>query len=189
MAKNDVIMHVGTFVPEGSTFAKDSEVEVHVDEAKRRLYARIHSAGHLLDIAMRMAGRPELKPSKGFHQPVGAYVEYEGNVDANEREALVASLNVKCAEVISQTPAEMPVFKKMCSYEEAGEQLSKAGGVPSYIPAGTPLRVLKLTEDDAGCPCGGTHVQHVHDIQAISVTGIKKKGKSLRVSYGVVPAN
>jgi Ser-tRNA(Ala) deacylase AlaX len=67
MIKDDVIMHVGTFEPEGSTFAIDSEVEVHVDETKRRLHARIHSAGHLLDIAMRMAGRAELKPSKGFH--------------------------------------------------------------------------------------------------------------------------
>ena len=121
MAKDDVIMHIGTFAPADSTFATDSEVECHVDEAKRRLYARIHSAGHLLDIAMRRAGHPELKPSKGFHQPVGAYVEYMGNIEANEREALVASLNEKCSEIISTTPAEMPVFKKMCSYEEAGE--------------------------------------------------------------------
>jgi len=189
MAKDDVIMHVGTFEPAGSTFAKDSEVECHVDEAKRRLYARIHSAGHLLDIAMRNAGHPELKPSKGFHQPVGAYVEYVGNVEANEREALVALMNEKCSQIISSTPAEMPVFKKMCSYEEAGEQLANAGGVPSYIPEGTPLRVLKLTADDVGCPCGGTHVEHVQDIKEIQITKIQKKGKSIRVSYGVVPSS
>jgi alanyl-tRNA synthetase len=58
----------------------------------------------------------------------------------------------------------MPVFKKMCTYEEADRELAKAGGVPSYIPAGSSLRVLKLTADDAGCPCGGTHVEHVSDI-------------------------
>ena len=46
----------------------------------------------------------------------------------------------------------------MCTYEEAQEELKNAGGVPDYIPAGQELRVLKLTSDDPGCPCGGTHV-------------------------------
>ena len=79
----------------------------------------MHSAGHLLDIAMVKAGRTDLKPSKGFHFSEGAYVEYIGNVDANARDALVATLNEKCAEIISSTPESMPVFKKMCTYEEA----------------------------------------------------------------------
>ena len=151
-------MHVGKFEPAEATFAEGSEVECHIDEAKRRLYARVHSAGHLLDIAMSKAGRTDLKPSKGFHFAEGAYVEYIGNVEANTRDALVATLNEKCAEIIASTPADMPVFKKMCTYEEAQQELVNAGGVPPYIEAGAMLRVLKLTADDAGCPCGGTHV-------------------------------
>lgn len=83
----------------------------------------------------------------------------------------------------------MAVFKKMCTYEEAGQELVNAGGVPSYIPEGTPLRVLKLVQDDPGCPCGGTHVQHVSDIKQINVTKIQKKGKNIRVAYSVVQAN
>ena len=118
-AKNDVIYHIGKFEPEGATFAEGSEVECHVDEAKRRLYARVHSAGHLLDICMSKAGRTDLKPSKGFHFASGAYVEYIGNVEADKREALVATLNEKALEILTQTPAEMSVFKKMCTYEEA----------------------------------------------------------------------
>jgi len=47
------------------------------------------------------------------------------------------------------------------------------------------LRVLKLTENDAGCPCGGTHVEHVKDIAKIDVTKITKKGKSIQVKYEV----
>ncbi len=50
----------------------------------------------------------------------------------------------------------------MCTYEEAEKQLKE--GVPPYIAKGSDLRVVKLTEDDAGCPCGGTHVKHVGDI-------------------------
>lgn len=63
--------------------------------------------------------------------------------------------------------------------------MSKAGGVPPYIPAGNDLRVLKLTSDDAGCPCGGTHVEHVKDIEEINITKITKKGKAIRVAYTV----
>ena len=119
-SKADVIWHVGKFEPAEATFDQDSPVECHVDETKRRLYARVHSAGHLLDIAMSKAGRTDLKPSKGYHFASGAYVEYIGAVEANDREPLVATLNDNCAQIISETPEEMSVFKKMCSYEEAG---------------------------------------------------------------------
>ena len=45
---------MGVFEPaeEQAIFAKNVKVECNVDEAKRRLFARVHSAGHLLDIAM-----------------------------------------------------------------------------------------------------------------------------------------
>jgi len=81
--RDDVILHIGKFEPAGATFAEGSEVECHVDEAKRRLFARVHSAGHLLDVAMLKAGRSDLRPSKGYHFAQGAYVEYIGNVEAN----------------------------------------------------------------------------------------------------------
>ncbi len=50
---------------------------------------------------------------------------------------------------------------------------------------GSDLRVLKLTESDAGCPCGGTHVKHVKDIDEVTITKITKKGKAIRVAYTV----
>lgn len=56
------------------------------------------------------------------------------------------------------------------------------------MPEGQDLRVVKLTEEDSGCPCGGTHVKHVQDIYEIEVTKIVKKGKNTRVSYIVKDA-
>lgn len=181
--KDDVIWHIGTF--NGPEFQKGSNVECQVDEAKRRLFARIHSAGHLLDICMTKAGRSDLKPSKGYHFAQGAYVEYIGEVPEGDRKALVASLNTIAKDIIDNTPAEMTVFKKICQYDEANTHLAKAGGVPSYIPAGSDLRVLKLTEEDYGCPCGGTHVEHVRDIETLTIQKITKKGKSIQVRYVV----
>jgi Ser-tRNA(Ala) deacylase AlaX len=132
-----------------------------------------------------MAGRHDLKPSKGYHFAEGSYVEYVGDVVEKDRKDLVEKLNAFCAHIINTTPVSTPVFKKVCTYDEANHLLGKAGGVPPYIPKGQSLRVLKLTENDAGCPCGGTHVEHVKDIAKIDVTKITKKGKSIQVKYEV----
>jgi Ser-tRNA(Ala) deacylase AlaX len=183
--QNDAVWHIGVYEPEDSSFSVDQKVKCHVDEDKRRIHARVHSAGHLLDIAMMRAGRSDLKPSKGFHFATGAYVEYIGNIDQPDREPLIKKLNEVSKDIIENTPEDMNVWKKMCSYEEANEALEKAGGCPPYIKEGSILRVLKLTEDDWGCPCGGTHVGHVADIKGINITKIQKKGKAFRVSYSV----
>ena len=48
-----------------------------IDENKRRLYARLHSAGHLLDVAVSNIGL-SWQPGKGYHFPDSPYVEYIG---------------------------------------------------------------------------------------------------------------
>merc|ERR1712178_619010 len=46
-----------------------------IDAERRRLAARLHSAGHLLDVAVKAADLHWI-PSKGYHFPDGSYVEY-----------------------------------------------------------------------------------------------------------------
>jgi Ser-tRNA(Ala) deacylase AlaX len=76
----------------------------------------------------------------------------------------------------------------MCSYDEAGEHLAGIGGVPPYIAAGSELRVLKLTPEDLGCPCGGTHVHAVPEIGKVEIIRLKKKKQNTQVSYKVTMA-
>ena len=45
-------------------FAEGEAVTVEIDQARRRLNARIHSAGHLLDSALIRLGMTDLVPSK-----------------------------------------------------------------------------------------------------------------------------
>jgi len=58
--------------------------------------------------------------------------------------------------------------------------------VPDYIKEGQELRVLKLTPEDLGCPCGGTHVKAASEIIGIEIKAIKKKKKNTQVTYKVV---
>lgn len=79
-------------------------VEQKINQEKRRLYARIHSGGHFLDIAVKKIGLP-WTPSKGFHFPEGSYVEYIGTIEG-KAEDIAAKLQQACDEVIQSTPAD-----------------------------------------------------------------------------------
>eukprot|EP00918_Siedleckia_nematoides_P064929 GHVU01141157.1.p1 GENE.GHVU01141157.1~~GHVU01141157.1.p1 ORF type:complete len:186 (+),score=20.49 GHVU01141157.1:91-648(+) len=68
------VVHVGLLDGE-KMFELDEEVEMSIDAAKRDLHARLHSAGHLIDVAVKDKGLP-WKPAKGFHFQCGPYVEY-----------------------------------------------------------------------------------------------------------------
>lgn len=90
----------------------------------RRLHARIHSAGHLLDAAMHNCGfdfpptkvnacggacshqcqarsktpnlTPTFPPRQGYHFADAPSVEYLGNIAADQREAARAALEDEC---------------------------------------------------------------------------------------------
>ena len=55
---------------------KGAHVDMEIDGAARVLNARVHSAGHLLDAAVRDCGFLLWKPAKGYHFADGPYVEY-----------------------------------------------------------------------------------------------------------------
>jgi Ser-tRNA(Ala) deacylase AlaX len=72
---------------------------------------------------------------------------------------------------------------KIYSYEEG---LKNFNTIPSYLPNNKPFRWVKLMRCDFGCPCGGTHVEHIKDIKNFKINKITNKGKVVRVSYNVI---
>ena len=68
----------------------------------RKLHARIHSAGHLLDVGMRKLGF-EHRPGKGYHYPKGAYVEYVGKMDQTQRDKVSQELGKTIDGIIEET--------------------------------------------------------------------------------------
>jgi len=57
------IEHYGDF-SKGSTFKVGEKVHLRIDNDARKLYARLHSAGHLLDVAVNNL-KLDFKPGKG----------------------------------------------------------------------------------------------------------------------------
>jgi Ser-tRNA(Ala) deacylase AlaX len=56
------------------------------------------------------------------------------------------------------------------------------GGVcPEYLPKGKEARIVSIL--GLGCPCAGTHVKDISELEAVTVTKITYKKGVVRVSY------
>lgn len=162
-----------------------------VHAANRRLYARLHSAGHALDAAMRTVcaavGCEALRPGKGYHFADAPFVEYEGSLPADVRDRVQAMLNEQCAAIVR---TDAPTSLVVC--DKADTSALRAAGVNAddvaHLPDGAAVRVVAVGSPTNVCPCGGTHVRRAGEIGGITVSKIAvKKGKT-KVSYALTDA-
>uniref|UniRef100_A0A7S4T0V0 Threonyl/alanyl tRNA synthetase SAD domain-containing protein n=1 Tax=Alexandrium monilatum TaxID=311494 RepID=A0A7S4T0V0_9DINO len=143
-------------------------VTCRVDEPRRLLAARIHSAGHLLDAAVTAVGLKWV-PGKGYHFPDGPYVEYILNeasrkIDpkkAGDREGVVRAIQ-----------------------ENLDRLVASGGQVTTRLVDG--VRHVAMAGEE--CPCGGTHVGDIAQIGHIEVKKLQNKQGNVRISYTVAAA-
>lgn len=147
-----------------------NKVACCVDGTVRRLAARLHSAGHLLDAAVT-AVDPPLKwiPGKGFHFPDGPYVEYV--LDDNSRKIDMKKTAEK-DKVVNDIQTNL-------------DRLVKAGGLVNVALKGGVRHVEMAGEE---CPCGGTHVVDISEIGKVDVKKMQNKQGNIRISYQVAAA-
>lgn len=160
--------------------------DVTVDEERRRLHARIHSAGHALDVAMLRLGidGKTLEPTKGQHGATEAYVEYKGKLDEThaygDKEKLMRALESEMANIIAE--GGMSEAAEL-AYEDAVKACD--GAMPSFITPDMKPRIVTIIPNTPGCPCGGTHVKSVSEIVDFKCTGVRVKKGVTRVSYSI----
>ncbi len=169
-----VVKHIGKF--ENGALNVGDEVKCLVDSVRRELHSRIHSAGHVVDMAVT-ALKLNWVPGKGYHFPEGPYVEYAGNFDGLDKEKLKTDIENLCNKFVEENRETKLLFidkekmKEVCHF------------VPDYIPEGKPARVVMY--GDFGVPCGGTHISHLGDIRPMTIRKVKAEGENIRVGYDV----
>ena len=170
------VYHYGTFM--GNKFFIDDHVELTIDSKRRKLNSQNHTAGHIIDIAIRSLDLP-IVPNKGYHFPEGPYVEYQQTQSDPFNATEHLEYIQRQVNNILSTPT--PVSCMNISYNEL---VQVSGYVPTNLPADKPTRVMKINGYPA-IPCGGTHVDNTRDITNIIVKKISKKSGMWRVSYQV----
>ncbi|KAM0837786.1 hypothetical protein ACQ4PT_061412 [Festuca glaucescens] len=183
--KDGAVFHYGRFEDAAgdgwrTELSEGQSVTLEIDEERRSLNSRLHSAGHLLDSCMTNLGL-HLEPGKGYHFPDGPSVEYKGVIPADQLQDKKIELEKKANELVSKGAK---VLVSVFPYDEAAKLCG--GALPSYISQDSTPRIVKFG-DYPGCPCGGTHVADVADIGNLKVTGIRVKKGVTKVSYSISP--
>lgn len=156
------VHHIG--IIESGELSLGMEVNCFIDEERRKLNTRLHSAGHLIDMALKEMDI-DWTPGKGYHFPQGAYVECYGKIDGLNVESLKMEIERKCNEIISRNIETSVVFDD------------------NKLQNNKPMRTVFYGE--YGIPCGGTHVSNLNKIVEIGIRKIKKEKDAIRVSYTV----
>lgn len=152
-----------------------------VDHERRQINTRLHSAGHMIDMAVDSLGH-DWRATKGQHYPHLSAVEYAGTLDGIDAEQLRAAIELRANELQSQPQDNRLIFMNV------DELYTVCRHVPDNIPTNKPCRVM-LYGENFGVPCGGTHVRKLSSIGRISVPKIKAKKGIIRVNYAVGGVN
>ncbi|KAL5341477.1 Threonyl/alanyl tRNA synthetase [Aspergillus crustosus] len=179
------ILHFGRFTTGGSTvipppFPADLGVSLRINGPKRIYYSRLHTAGHILGLAMRLL-LPTLgvkKNVKANHFPGEAALEYEGLL-YNEHKLTIQE---KVDEIVKMG---LPVRITYWDEEEAERRREELDMVEGMELGGMGrVRIAEIGGLDA-CPCGGTHVDGTGEVGAVKIRKISRNKGVSKISYEV----
>ncbi len=153
------------------------EVSCTVDPERRLINTRLHSAGHVIDMAIYKLGLDWIA-TKGQHYPHLSAVEYSGTWDPEKADELRVALENKANEMVKIEQDNRLVFMPVKDLHTVCHH------VPDNIPTNKPCRVV-IYGEDYGIPCGGTHVKNLQQIGTMQVPKLKCKKGTIRVSYTV----
>lgn len=162
------VRHFGEY--RSGEFASWDRVHLHIHEEKRKLQAKLHSAGHLIDCAVSLLQIPNFHAIKGYHFPDNPYVEFEGSIDTPE--TILPALQQKIDDLVSQN---LCFEKRNLTSDEA-----KAQGI--IVPIGKSARLVNL-EWFLACWCGGTHISSTSEIGKLTIRKIKSSQGKTKISY------
>jgi Ser-tRNA(Ala) deacylase AlaX len=131
--ENSTVRHIGKF--DSGVLEAGVKVDCAVDTERRMINTRLHSAGHVVDLAVARLGL-DWKPIRGAHYPHMSFVEYDGEITPAEYEGIRGQLQAVVDEVIANAPENEIRFMPV------DEMHTICRHVPENIPANKPARVV-----------------------------------------------
>ena len=172
------VHHAGAF--SSGSFSVGAEVEIEIDQPKRRLNSRLHTAGHIIDEAVRVLNL-DWFPTKGIHYFGKAAVEYRNNGGAaGDLAALAPKIEAEANRLIQTGCAVMADFVDVASLPQCAHFI-----LPD-LPTDKPIRVVTVW-GTKGVPCGGTHVANVSDVGPLKIRYVKARKDAIKVAYEIQP--
>jgi Ser-tRNA(Ala) deacylase AlaX len=187
------ILHMGVLdpSPSASQWKEGAALVQNIDVEKRVLHSRLHTAGHVIGLAIALLSRmpptdpttdipATIKDGKASHYPGAAFVEFIGLIPSTAKSAIQAKVD----ELVA---SDLPVHIHFWSEEEAGRKC--IGGTDgAAVPEGEEsVRVVDLG-GVGSYPCGGTHVKTLKELGKVVVRNVKRQKGVSKVGYDVAEA-
>ncbi|KAL3472342.1 major facilitator superfamily domain-containing protein [Aspergillus californicus] len=161
-------------------FTNNDPINLQINSPKREFHSRLHTAGHIIGLAMRLL-EPILgsrKKVKANHFPGEASMEFEGLL-YNEHKSVIQE---KVNEIVAQ---RLPVRISWWDEDEVERRKEELDMVEGREVGGLGrVRIAEIGDLDAN-PCGGTHVAHTGETGEIRIRKIGRTRGVSRVSYEV----
>ncbi|OCL05613.1 ThrRS/AlaRS common domain-containing protein [Glonium stellatum] len=176
----DRILHHGSFVgsPEKPTFDDGDTVLQTIDNEKRNYHSRLHTAGHIIGLAVRQLADsiPNVTELKANHAPDSAFVEFKGLIDGQHK----PTIQKKATDLVLQN---LPVGVRWWDEEKMRAHCTAVPDAVS-MPEDGLIRVVEV-EGVGAYPCGGTHLPTTQDIGGIVVRRISRQKGITKISYSI----
>ncbi|CAG5153678.1 uncharacterized protein ALTATR162_LOCUS3282 [Alternaria atra] len=179
------ILHMGVFASSDKKFEGEGvDAEQQIDAEKRRLHSRIHTAGHVIGLAvayLKSSGSvaPDVVDGKASHYPGAAFVEFLGLIPSDKK----AEIQARVDDMVA---ADMDVKIHFWDEERAKKECT---GVMETLKGDEEdgVRVVEIGSEGS-YPCGGTHVLKLKECGKIVLRNIKRQKGVTKVSYEVQDA-
>ncbi|PHH61411.1 hypothetical protein CDD81_382 [Ophiocordyceps australis] len=151
-------------------------VEQKVDGDKRDLFSRVHTAGHVLGIAVRQLASklPEVQETKGQHYPDDAFVQFQGTIGQDLKDSIQQGIDGLVAQ-------DLPVKVSVLGHDKMAEHKIFVPDGFSYLSAdGT--RVVEI-DGLGGYPCSGTHSSSTAKLGKVSITKMTTRKGATKIYY------
>lgn len=184
------VLHFGSFASSGATLVEGESVELKIDGERREINSRVHTAGHLIGLAVRnlIASTPDLKDVtelKASHYPGACFVDFKGLISGDHKASIESQAN-------SFVSSNLPINIDWYAPEELKENgVITAEGMPIVSSAESgKVRVVDIVGAGPGgsrgaYPCGGTHVPETGKVGKVVVRNIKRQKGNSKISYEV----
>jgi Ser-tRNA(Ala) deacylase AlaX len=174
------ILHMGVFDPPDLQFKGEENVEQSIDVAKRLLHSRIHTAGHVIGLAINQLVTQKHLPAdivdgKASHYPGAAFVEFAGLIPSTAK----SMIQERVDELVAQDHAVSIHF-----WDEETARRDCTGVLESFKSDEDGVRVVEIG-NVGSYPCGGTHVLRLSECGRVVVRGVKRQKGVSKVGYEV----
>lgn len=158
------------------TLSLGQPVTLTLDWEVRYLHMQQHTAGHLIDEAVKSL-KPEFHGVRGVHGINNEYfIEFNGFID----NSLKGDLETKITDLIT---ADAPIITEMVTPEDIEHRHIF---IPFTLPKNKPLRLITIGDGNPN-PDGGTQLSHTGEVWPISLTDFSYADGLTQIHYAVTP--